>query len=232
MVGQKEGRLKFPTRLEFSTTNANYRLYLSLHPRKTKIEDVSDIDALVVETGFYSYDEWSLERLLSSSSHNLIKKNIELDEPRPIFFVDVPGTRFLRKRGIAGYSALTHLISAEINLPLLLFLTHPPHTLPLALPAISHFGSFLNLLSDKFAEINSYLLLSTFYVPSGLSSAISAKKIEENVATEMKKRVGEKPNILIEYGAGHADIKPYLKYKKLRDFVIKLHSLWNFFPPR
>lgn len=106
---------------------------------------------------------------------------------------------------------------------------NPPATLPLALPTISF---FLGLVPNEYVEnVNSYLSLSRFYTPECLRSAVSANKIENYIAPEIKKRNdGEKANISISYGMGHSDIKTYSKYKWLSDFVIEFHKLRNYFP--
>jgi hypothetical protein len=218
-----------PKELEFSTASANYKLYLCLHPLENEI-DIANADALVLETGFSDYDELQLLTLLSLPSYrDSVLKNIKLSKPKPIFFVDLPPAKFLRKDKNC-YFLLNSIEAAEIILPFSLVGMYYPLTLPLFLPLISELFHLINLKSKNFAKINSYLSLSLFYSGSGLRSAISAKKIEEHIAPELRKRKGDKPNILIEYGAGHVDLKSYLSHKKLRNFVIEFHKLLNFIP--
>jgi len=217
--------------LEFSTRNADYRLHLGWHKKASMIEDLRDADAIVLETGFDKYEDLDLEDMLYCSPQYkiIIQENIKFNEPKPIFFVDLPARKGLRDRDKFGYFVDC---SAEISYRIVPFSFSftSPFLLFLSIPFASFVSSLLNPKSKALAEINSYLSLSEFYAPSAMRSAISAKKIEENIAPEMKRRKKRKPEILIEYGAGHADIKPYLEHKKLRDSVINLHSFWKCYP--
>ena len=216
--------------LEFSTDNADYRLHLGWHKKASMIEDLCDADAIVLETGFTKYEDWDLGDLLYHPQYEIfIRENIELDEPKPIFFVDLPARKGLRDRGKFGYFVDCSAEAFYRVVPFS-FSFASPFLLFLAIPFVSLESSLLSPKSKALAKINSYLSLSEFYTPSALGSAVSAKKIEENIAPEMKKRKKRKPEILIEYGAGHADIKPYLEHKNLRDFVINLHGFWNYYP--
>jgi len=70
----------------------------------------------------------------------------------------------------------------------------------------------------------SYLNLLGFYKSVRLREAVSAYKIEEFIAPEIKERIKHKPYIFIDYGAGHCSLEAFLKHKRLRDFRKKLKS--------
>lgn len=81
--------------MKFETENAKYILNNGFHQKKSKIDDntLESIDALVFEMGHYG--DWSLSDLLDFKQYSeVVQKNIELDEPKPIFFVDVPRAKF------------------------------------------------------------------------------------------------------------------------------------------
>lgn len=204
--------------LEFSTHSADYMLNLNPRVKESVAENLENADAIIVETGPYEYDVWDLENLYYH--RNLVQENLKLDEPKPIFLVDLPIRKTVDNETYAEMNVLSTLGPS-----LLSFIS--PYLSPLVLPFVSFVSSPLNSKSDTFAKINGYLSLSRYYTPSGLRSAVSAKKIEENIALGMKRRINEKPAILIEHGA---DIKPYLEQKKLRKFVIKFHKVLNYFP--
>jgi hypothetical protein len=57
---------------------------------------------------------------------------------------------------------------------------------------------------------------------------MSAKKIEEFIVPELLKKnkieTDQKPKILLNFGMGNSDIKPYLQHKSLRDATIYFHQ--------
>ncbi|MBU1043354.1 MAG: hypothetical protein KJ915_03025 [Candidatus Omnitrophica bacterium] len=79
--------------------------------------------------------------------------------------------------------------------------------------------------SKLLKRVYSFLsLINNSYQFSGLRSALSSKKIEEQVAPYIRKLVGGKPLILIEYGKAHTDMIDYLKKESLRANVERFHS--------
>jgi len=210
--------------LEFSTPDADYILNLNPWREEIAVENLENVDAIIVETGPYEYNIWDLENLIYSEDHgNLVRENLKLDEPRPIFFVDLPIRKTVDKETYAEMYILSTLGPSMLS-----FIS--PYFSPLVLPFVSFVSFPLNSKSNTLAKINGYLSLSRCYTPSGLRSAVSAKKVEENIVPEMKGRINEKPSILINYRPEHADMEPYIQRKYLRNFVINLHGLWNCFP--
>ncbi|MCK4429050.1 MAG: hypothetical protein KAU95_01645 [Candidatus Aenigmarchaeota archaeon] len=212
---------------KFSTENAEYTLYPGVHGETTKIkmEDMKDYDAIVLETGFNDYENYDMINLLSTADYSeVIGKNLLLDEPKPIFYVDIPPKKWLGKKG-SGYNINKIVHALSFTIPFGLGITNLPLGIPLMMPAISLYSCFLKENTDKLDKVINYLGVSYFYTQSGFRSAISAKKIEEFVVPEIEKRKDdEKPNIFIEYGALHGDLEPYLKHKKLRDLAVGFHE--------
>src|SRR5205807_8194659 len=54
--------------------------------------------------------------------------------------------------------------------------------------------------------------------------------LEEFIVPELQRRLGKNPTILIEFGAANSDIRTYLQFPRLRNWVIRLHGLWDHFP--
>jgi len=212
---------------EFETNNAIYTLYYGDHTKPTYINDIEKFDAIILETGVDKYEEVDIYSLLFNIQYyKLFEENSRIRNPRPIFYVDVPNNDSIRDI-IYKYPYL--LLISELQFALItlyssiyLFLQEIPAWAILLVPSLSTILSFFT--TDKAGKFLGYLSLSRALDRSSYRSAISAKKIEEFVAPEIKKRIGRKPNILIVYGAGHNDMEPYLKHKKLRDIVIKIQK--------
>ncbi len=211
--------------MKFETENAKYNLHPAFHNKITEAKNLEDYDAIILESGTLKYEN-DLSYFSNYKQYEKIIKDV-FELKKPVYSVDMPSKISENVfKDIIGYAAIE---TAEIIIPFYVSFSAPPATLPLALPLVSLILSPGNSI-NSIAEADSYLSLSKFYMPAGFRSAISAKKIEEHIAPAIGEEKGEKPNIFVEYGAGHVDMKHYLKSKRLRDSVIKLHSLWNYFP--
>ena len=199
--------------VRFSTDTADYCLDYGVHDKETKIEDIEQFDAIVLETGVGDYDYWNLRFFYNSSQYStIIEENVMLDEPVPIFYVDIPSRKWIMEKGGEDgrtLSTLFELSSSAI------------FVLPFISLCLSHFCGY-NKIYD---QITGRLNLSSFYTPlRGFRSSASARKIEEFVAPEISERIRRKPNIFISFGKGHCEIEQYLTHKELRDFVTKFHE--------
>lgn len=199
--------------MKFETKNANYDLHPAYHFLRTKKKGLEDFDAIVLESGLRRYENSTLFDLRDNRQYKKIISKAE-EKKKPLYFVDVPPI------SSSKYFSLKDAIRLKIV---------DGATSSLVLPFVSNLLSYANFI-EPVAEINSYLVLSNFCSPVGFRSAISARKIEENIAPAIRKRKGEKPNIFVEYGGGHIDMKHYLQRKWLMDSVIKLHSFWDYYP--
>ncbi len=61
-----------------------------------------------------------------------------------------------------------------------------------------------------------------------LRNAITARKVEEFIAPELRQKLGRKPNVLLVYGAGHSGLKEDIEHQRLRNFYIGLYSRLGF----
>jgi hypothetical protein len=206
---------------DFSTENADYTLHYAFHTQATEIDNLESYDAIVLESGYGNYEEWKYSDLyFNLQYHRIIEANEKLQQPRPIFFVDLPPNKFFRKRRKLG----VFLSTLDVYIPFSISLSYLPWSLPFLLPFVSFVFSPFTTFGRKSGRFSSYFSLPHFYSCHTLRDAVSAYKIEEFVAPEMKERIKHKPYIFIDYGAGHSLIELSLKHKKLRDFRKKLKS--------
>jgi hypothetical protein len=64
---------------EFSTRNANYRLYYLIHGLRTKFKNSKDCDGIIIESASHPYKYVNLSDILSNFQY--IRKNLELEKP-------------------------------------------------------------------------------------------------------------------------------------------------------
>ena len=79
---------------------------------------------------------------------------------------------------------------------------------------------------DFSAKTSQYLS----FLPAAGRSALTAEKLEEFVAPKIAQEKGSKPEIYLEYGGLHSDIKKYVENEDLRRTVMGFHSSFNYFP--
>lgn len=101
-----------------------------------------------------------------------------------------------------------------------------PDPFPLLFPAILIF--FYPFISKRTGSFISYFNLLRFYGSNILRDAVSAYKIDDFVAREMRERIGHKPYIFIDFGAGHSSLEVFLKHKRLRNFRRKIRFPFDF----
>lgn len=212
---------------EFSTQNADYVLNPGIHIRTTRVRDIDTIDSFALErsTSIRSLDMFHGIRKYNTQYSDILQKNFSRKTPLPIFLTDTydkyDSTPISE---LIGEVADLMIEGAKMAGPMFMFTENPSvYTFPLILPMTSAVISLGRGYSKTFDKCQSYLQLSNFYTAiTGLRSASAARKIEEFVAPEVRKRIGFKPKIFIDYGAGHGDIEHYLKSKKLRNFTISV----------
>lgn len=212
--------------MKFETKNARYNLHLACHLEQTKIgkKELEKYDAFVLELAC-KYDETTFDSIKNLYPYKEIASKI-IEAKKPAFLTDL-GARFSEENDSICYHAID---CSERIIPFFAGFSAPPASLLLTLPFISNTSSLIGYFIEPFAEINTYLSISNFYTPTGLRSAISAKKIEDYISPGIKKELGYTPKIFIEFGVGHSDMKQYLKHKRIRESVIKLHKLWDYYP--
>jgi hypothetical protein len=197
---------------EFSTRNANYRLDYIIHGLQTEFKNLEDCDGIIIESASHPYKYVNLSDILTNFQY--IRKNLELEKPKPIFLCDLPVKKSLYNIGnleyfFSLYSALETMIpwillSGFLSFPPLIFLPILPYSFCVVKPG----------------KLSAYSSLILFYSLFAYRSAVTAEKIESFIAPEISRRIKRKPYICIEYGASHSDIEVYLKHEKLRRAVI------------
>lgn len=226
-----------PQVLPVSTANAEYYLHPAAHFRETGIENVllERVDGIVLEKASETYEEVGFDWFAEFDQYsNLVEQNLDTYQT-PIYVVDVPTAeetvvdKYLPTDDEL-YKNIARLYAVD-GVPL----TVGAHGLiegwlsageavPLMMPAA------LLLFSSVAAKGHlkntvSHLRVAGAYNPiSGGRSAFTAKKLDEYLAPHVADEIGEKPHFLIEYGAAHLDIKPYLQYTRLRDGVTSLYQ--------
>lgn len=215
--------------VKFSTKNADYHLNLARHYNPSSVSDLEDFDAIVLETGVMKYETCSLREMKRNVQYgNTINANLELDQPRPIFYVDIPIKESLSWVNPFTYMPIGYDIDFAVGyffLPIM-SIAKPPLTYPLLLPLLTRVPSLFSGRNEKMDKAISYLSLFRFFMRHGLNTAVPAKKIEKFIVPEIQKRKSiDTPNIFMEFGSGHSDIEIYLKQKPIRDFVAGFHSI-------
>lgn len=212
----------------FETDTAEYLLPVSTHDREARYapEVHEEIDAVVLETGRHRYEDMDPEFLHGYDDYGahhlrpLLEDSIEHDNP--IYYVDLPSSfpdndwiSIADQAGRWAVPALGGMMGAAARHPEALVLTAP-----------AFFAGLGGFLQEKGAEpLAAYAhLLGNMATPAGLRSAVTARKVEEDVAPELGGD-GGKPTLLLQYGRNHHDVVPYMRAPRLRDGVIAAHRL-------
>jgi len=243
------------TRADYSGDNADYSQIYAIHT-KPLIDQIFEktnfdsIDAVVLEA--YHSERW-FEKFWKSElkrHHSPVLQNAQRTG-KPIYIVDVlttSGGRSFEELAtlpldlLGIFGAIDGATKARRQLienkemtrrQLLKFWTGQTIKFTLG----SYFGARLLIqnyaiqtgdLPEPMARVNSS---RTHLVPTPqfeLRNAISARKIEECVAPELRQILGRKPRLLLVYGAGHSGLKEDLQNPALRDAYIGMYSAMGF----
>ena len=211
----------------FKTEQADYIQHGAMHPVTSKPPEsiLEKVDGFVLESGSMLYGDKSsiLAILHRFHQYEFILSYAEKSK-KSIFVTDL-AVKLKHARPVVEFCC--------VLAPTMYCLYSSSYwTMPLLLPMfsmiLSPFWPGEKSIPGWWGSFNSLLSLATFYTPSGYRSAITAKKIEEFIVPELKKRGVARPKIFIEFGAKHIDIKTYLQYPWIRNFVIKFHFLFPF----
>ncbi len=239
---------------DFSSRNANYRQLYTVHTMPVRDPLFNDkklesVDAIVLEA--YHSEEW-FDKLWKSDymKHYDEIFNAVQRTNKPVYIVDVlttAGGRGFETLGGIGLDVLGLVVAYDgirkttkkmksKEMSRREFLKF--HGLQFAkVLAGSYLGFHLihgnyTTLTGNNPELLARLNSSrTHLIPTPqfeLRNAISARKIEECVASELQKQTGRNPNIVLVYGAGHSGLKEDLQHPKLRNFYIELYEALGF----
>lgn len=225
----------FAGSIDFSTERANYHLIAGWHNNETTVNEelLNKTDAYVIETGTAPIRRLDFEQL---ASHEQYESTIQtlMDDETPIYMVDMAckDKRADHEIEHAVYRGIvkTADTAGRVVPPALGMLSSPLGGLLWATPLITSVAGLAAGRDERLDTAISYGQVSNFYTPSAGRSAQSAEKIERFVAPTIAEQEDQKPDITIEYGAGHCDIRPYLERQKLRDAVARYHDFYNWRP--
>jgi hypothetical protein len=207
--------------LTSSTENADYIIHPGKHDKPTQVstELLENFDAIVLEAAGKPYEQIDIEKLYDVDQYEeIINKNLNKAE-KPLYLLDSP-LEEPRNISMAGEASFHAFVIAPIcGLGTMI----TPEAAIGALPGLTVGLSLLEI--DKYDEtIAPYQQISMAPTSLGFRSAITAEKLEKLP----EKLDSEKPNIMVDYGAIHSDIKSYLEFPRLRNLNKKFHSLHGF----
>ena len=216
----------------FSTPEANFFLRLSRHKVESEVpQDVLDaLDAAVVETGLNDYETLPLEAFNDTSYESLV--NSLKEKKTPIFYVDVLPSRLVRKISYGNIIVLAAFIDAFPALTTtFLTLVHPLFFLGSVYFTWQFLFQALSAGSSSKGSLERHSLLHarlTINPLVGLRSALSAEKIMKEVVPTVAGEKGRKPNILIDFGGNHYDIKAFLEREDIRSRILRAFRLLGY----
>ncbi|MBI1971819.1 MAG: hypothetical protein HYS53_00820 [Candidatus Aenigmarchaeota archaeon] len=228
---------------DFSTPNADYTLHHALHVRKILPTGFRGLDCTILETpSDKGPDKADFTKTILDNRRGIGKQysdilNWHMKTRRPAFFTDSPA-----KDGVLGFTSGVlgdYLTTILLPVTFSLILNSSGHPLAASVSryialyntAACWLSGFAFLPNSDFSDSRvkkalSYTTeLSQFYTHLALRDALTARKAEEIVAPEMEKRLGRKPRIGIVFGAGHYGMRVSIQHKRIRDAIIKAHSL-------
>jgi hypothetical protein len=225
----------------FSTDNANYHLEYALHFRKTPLNDMKSLDAIVLESADMEWEDADSIRHPCRQYSDIVGKAEKLRVP--IYMPDVD------KR--AWYNISSAFAEWAPTLPIPFFAKDMINAIYtgritnisglLAVGGLAYLvellgfvllGTSLNLRGEvKNSIVEKYVTLRSMVIPSVTvagRNAINSEKIEQFIVPKVRSEIERKPNIGLVFGAGHAGIKRDLKHPKWRKSLIKFYSKLNF----
>ncbi|MCJ7429431.1 MAG: hypothetical protein MUP66_03485 [Candidatus Nanohaloarchaeota archaeon QJJ-5] len=226
----------YPGSIDFSTDRANYHFIPGHHKYETSVSAdlLDDIDAYVVETGSAPIGRVDLEDIRAHDQYtNTI--NTLIENETPIYMVDMACEderiddnfdHAIYHNVVKGTEMMARVVPAFVGLSL-----GTPAGLVGTVPLMSSIaGLYGGKIDDRLDTAISYSQVSNFYTPSAGRSAKGAEKIEDFVAPNVFADQQHKPEIAIEYGSAHCDMRPYLEHETLRSMVTSLHDQIGYRP--
>ncbi len=205
--------------LTVATEQADYLLHPGNHTVTSRFsaETVESVDTVVLENGTKPFDGLTLDWFREQEQYRELVDRCR-DVETPITVVDVPYPGPDTRLYLSEIAAIGMPCAAGI-----LGVLHGHTALGvLALPALA-FSLGGNRHSAGMNRAAGYLQLSDAYTWSGFRSAVAAEKLETRVVPQLIDDGVERPTVLVDYGAGHLDIGPYLQHPRLRCHVIRMH---------
>ena len=241
--------------VEYSTDNANYRQLYTIHtmPIKDSIFDrdkFDSIDAVVLEA--YHSEDWFklLWQSLFKKHHDVVFDAVQRTG-KPLYVVDVLTTPAGR-----GFEDIVTLLPDFVGLVLVYDGIKKAKKQIKEKKEMTR-RQFLKFWGSQSAKViggaylGADLVCRNYAIQTGdnpellarlnssrmhlvptpqfeLRNAITARKVEEFIAPELKQKLGRKPNIVLVYGAGHSGLKEDVRHQELRNFYLGLYRRLGF----
>jgi len=231
------------------TKNAKYILLFGTHFSERERSPVG-FDALIIENnGAYAYDSMNL-----TDHKNLLKQAIE--ENKPVWLTDVELSEESERRFFIGNALQAAIGSVGGGVGVvktsenMLALKKKKITrrqfakrMAISLGLIMPFGRnvleglILQNLSGKIKNEkywNATTKIDEFVMGKGvleIRNAITAEKSEKFIAPELAKKLGRKPVIAMNWGAGHYGIRELLLNPAKRREIIRKNNLYEYVKP-
>ena len=222
--------------LRCETDRATYSLHPGNHTTTTELPDgvVDAADAIVVEDAFHDYESVSLDGIVQREQWRALLDRA-LSSTRPsIFLLDLPAVVDSHSEWASrSWRRLVTLLCGTLLLVPAAWVVHPalallvaPFAVPSALLLTEEAADRLSLggLRDRPSRLRGLAMLPWCATIYGGRSALVAHKLERFVAPKLGENRGRRPSILIDYGSLHLDLYYYLRYPRLRRFVLAIHE--------
>gem|GEM_PF-3936047 len=228
-----------PALLQFRTDRAAYHVHPGNHSTATALpaDVVGRFDGIVLEDAYTRYEELSLNDLYRTTQWRELL-DVAFATPMPsVFLLDLPSTldsieawttRF-RRRIVALLLGTFLLVPAGWLLHPLAGVVATIVAVPGALLLFEEGARRLSIdrFHDRPSRLRGLAMLPWFWTVYGGRSALVAHKLERFVAPKVARERGRRPAFLIDYGSHHADVYCYLRYPRLRQFVLAVHERRN-----
>lgn len=224
-------RTRSPGVMRYETEHARYVHGFGNHNVEiAPPEEVYEADALMLESGSFPYEEMDLETVYDMEPYgtphyrSIIEENLE-GERAPVFYTDLPTeSDDPRLQYMPLVDAKLREAAPFIGGIAAALCGEPVLSIPLlGASLISLGGQYLAQGGDTGLAPRLQLPGNSF-TPTGLRSAVMARKLEEEIAPSLD-GVDGKPLIYLQTGSAHLDIPMYMRHPRVREGVIRAHSV-------
>lgn len=237
---RESGPSTYPGLLTARTASGTCHLAPGHHGEATALPDgaLDAADGLIVEEAGTRYENLRLDDLRRQPQYGaLLDANLDGDRA-PVFAVDVPPEGG-REGYAAGVNAVTELVAVTATLAALgvvgVALGAPLAALcwlPLAMTVCLHLlppsavrrpdrtGAFLR------GAIARGQLLNASSLAAARSAAV-AETLDARLLPYLRRKLGRRPELVVDYGFAHLDVHTYLRHPRLRRAVLRWYRWHN-----
>lgn len=237
---RRSGSATYPGLLTARTASGTCHLAPGYHGEATVLPDgaLAAADGVVVEEAGTRYENLRLDDLRRQPQYGTLL-NANLDGGRaPVFAVDIPPEGG-RKGYEAGVDAVTELVAVTATLAALgvvgvavgaavaallwlpLAMTVCLHVMPpSAMRRPDGIGAFLRGAIARGQLLNAYSLAAA-------RSAAVAETLDTHLLPYLRRELGRRPELVVDYGFAHLDVHTYLRHPRLRRAVLRWYRWHN-----